>query len=175
MESKILPIQNSYWVIPGRFRAGEHPTIGSVDATKLKIRWLLVQGINFILDLTEHGEANVDYPIFIQNEASLLNIKATYKQYPIQDWSTPSYEKMVEILDMMEIALSGGKNIYLHCYGGLGRTGLTVGCFLGSHGYSGEQALLRILELRSSIPGESKNSPETERQRRMVLGWTKKP
>ncbi len=173
MESKILPIQNSYWVIPGRFRAGEHPAIGSVDGTRLKIRWLLVQGVNFILDLTEIGEADVNYPIFIQNEASTLNFTVTYKRYPIQDWTTPSHEKMVEILHTIEDALSAGKNIYLHCYGGLGRTGLTVGCYLGSHGFAGEQAILKILELRSKIPGELKNSPETDKQRRMVLGWTK--
>jgi protein-tyrosine phosphatase len=175
MESKILPIQNSYWVIPGRFRAGEHPTIGSVDGTRLKIRWLLVQGLNFILDLTETGEADVNYPIFIQNEASMNNFTVIYKHYPIQDWTTPSHEKMIEILTTIENALSGGKNIYLHCYGGLGRTGLTVGCYLASHGFSGEQALLQISEHRSKIPGEFKNSPETEQQRRMVLGWTKKP
>jgi len=173
MESKILPIQNSYWVIPGRFRAGEHPAIGSVDGTRLKIRWLLAQGINFILDLTESGEADANYPTYIFNVSTALNKPIIYKRFPIQDWSTPSHENMVKILDMVEETLSEGKNIYLHCYGGLGRTGLTVGCYLGSHGIQGYQALVKIAVLRNKIPGEQKKSPETEKQRRMVLEWIK--
>lgn len=175
MESKTLPIQNSYWIIPGRFRAGEHPAIGSVDATKLKIRWLLTLEINFILDLTEPGEADIDYPTYLHNESLAHQKQVTYQRLSIQDWSTPSQGKMTEILDAIEAALSTGKNIYLHCYGGLGRTGLTVGCYLANHGLTGIHALARIAELRDRIPGEQKISPETERQRRMVLEWTKKP
>ena len=171
MESKMLPIQNSYWVIPGRFKAGEHPAKGSVDGTRLKLRWLMGHGINFIVDLTETGEADVDYPIYISNEACSLNEQVTYIRFPILDWSTPTQERMVEILDTIEGALSEGKNIYLHCCGGLGRTGMTVGCYLGSHGIPGDKALEKIKQLRREIPGEYKKSPETEAQRKMVMEW----
>jgi protein-tyrosine phosphatase len=171
--TKMLPIQNSYWVIPGRFKAGEHPAVGSTDGTKLKLRWLMGQGINFIVDLTESGEADVDYLIFIQNEASSFNIQLTYKRFPIPDWHTPAQEKMVEILDTIDGALAEGKNIYLHCYGGLGRTGTTVGCYLARHGYAGNKALDRIMKLRSEITGTQKLSPETAAQRKMVMEWTK--
>jgi len=173
MECKILPIINSYWVIPGRFRAGEHPAIGSVDGTRLKICWLSAQGINFILDLTESGEADVNYPTYINDVSSALHKSITYKRFPIQDWSTPPHEEMVKILDLVEEELSEGKNIYIHCYGGLGRTGLIVGCYLGNHGFHGNQALVKIEELRNKIPGEQKKSPETEKQRRMVVKWIK--
>jgi protein-tyrosine phosphatase len=173
MERKILPIQNSYWVIPGRFRAGEHPAIGSVDGTRLKIRWLLSQGINIILDLTEMGEADINYPTYIHNESISFDKPVSYQRIPIQDWSTPSRKKMIEILETIEEHLRLGKNIYLHCYGGLGRTGLAVGCYLGNQGMPGDQALAKILELRNQIPGEPKKSPETEKQKRMVLEWTK--
>jgi protein tyrosine/serine phosphatase len=174
MESKLLPIQNSYWVIPGRFRAGEHPAIGSTDGTRLKIRWLIDLEINLILDLTEPGEADANYAIMIQNESVALQKSVVYKRFPIPDWSIPSHENMVDILETIETALSSGKNIYLHCYGGLGRTGLTVGCYLGNRGLTGIQALARISEMRLKIPGEQKISPETEKQRKMVLEWTRK-
>ena len=173
MERKILPIQNSYWVIPGRFRAGEHPAIGSVDGTILKIRWLLSQGINIIFDLTEPGEADINYATFIQNESISLDKPVFYQRISIQDWTTPSRKKMIEILDTIEEHLRQGRNIYLHCYGGLGRTGLTVGCYLVNQGMPGDHALARISELRNQIPGEHKKSPETEKQKRMVLEWTK--
>jgi hypothetical protein len=169
----MLPIQNSYWVIPGHFKAGEHPCIGSTSATKLKIHWLLGQGIDSIMDLTESGEADVDYPIIIQNEAFSLNRQITYTRFPIQDWHTPSQEKMTEILNSIDVALSEGSNIYLHCYGGLGRTGTTVGCYLVRHGAAGQEALDEIMKLRSEITGIRVLSPETTAQRKMVMEWTK--
>ena len=173
MGINMLPIQNSYWVIHGRFMAGEHPAIGSTDGIKLRLRWLIGQGINFIMDLTESGEADVDYPIFIQNEAATSGIQITYQRFPIQDWHSPSQEKMVEILETIDGALSEGKNTYLHCYGGLGRTGMTVGCYLVRRGYPGNEALAMIMKLRSEIPGTQKLSPETAAQRKMVMEWIK--
>jgi protein-tyrosine phosphatase len=130
-------------------------------------------GVNRIVDLTETGEADVDYPIHISNEASSLKMQVTYNRFPIPDWCTPSQEKMVEILDMLDIALSESKMIYLHCYGGKGRTGTVVGCYLVRHGTPGTQALNMIQTLRKDIPGNIEKSPETEAQRKMVMEWTK--
>ena len=168
-----LPIKNSYWVIPDRFRAGEHPTIGSVDGTRLKLRWLMGLGVNYFIDLTEMGEADVDYPVHITNEASDLKMNVAYKQIPIPDWSIPSREKMIEILNTIELALSEGKNIYLHCYGGKGRTGTVVGCYLVRHGTRAVKVLGKVQELRKDIPENEHISPETDKQRKMVMEWTK--
>ena len=173
LKLNVLPIENSYWVIPGRFRAGEHPARGSVDGTKLKLRWLLGLGINYIMDLTEPGEADVDYPILIDNEAASLNIKVIYKRSSIQDWSVPSQDMIGEILNMIDSAHAEGKNIYIHCFGGRGRTGTVVGCYLARHGRTGIEALKMIQELRKDIPDDDKQSPETNKQRKMVLEWTK--
>jgi protein-tyrosine phosphatase len=170
---KSLPIINSYWVIPDHFRAGEHPTIGSVDGTKLKLRWLMGIGVNHIIDLTETGEADVDYPLHIANEAAFLQKHVTYNQYPLPDWQVPSQGKMIEILDTIEAALSQGKNIYLHCYGGKGRTGTVVGCYLVRHGTPVIKVLGEIQELRKEIPDNDRRSPETEAQRKMVIEWNK--
>jgi protein-tyrosine phosphatase len=102
-----------------------------------------------------------------------LNIQITYQRFPIPDWHTPAREKMAEILETIDVALFEQKKIYLHCYGGLGRTGLTVGCYLVGHGYPGSEALYMITTLRSEIPGTQKLSPETAGQRKMVMEWTK--
>lgn len=34
-------------------------------------------------------------------------------------------------------ALAAGQTVYVHCYGGIGRTGTVVGCWLVRHGLSG--------------------------------------
>jgi protein-tyrosine phosphatase len=61
---------------------------------------------------------------------------------------------MVEILDMIDLVLSEGKNIYLHCYAGMVRTGMVVGCYLVRHGIRGEKPLDMIQEFRKDIIGD---------------------
>jgi protein-tyrosine phosphatase len=174
LEMNSMPIDDSYWVIPGRFRAGAYPGAIQEDEARRKLRWLLDQGTNYLLDLTVAGEAGLkSYVHVLHEEATRISMLATYKRLPIQDLSKPSKEKMVEILDTIDSALLEGKNIYLHCFGGKGRTGTVVGCYLVRHGTPGGKALERIQEFRREIPGKHEQSPETEGQRKMVIEWTK--
>ncbi len=173
MGKEAQPIQNSYWVIPGRFRAGEHPGIHSGRDVKKKLRWLMEDGIDFIIDLTGPLPSELDYSSLITDVATLNNRQVGYKQIPIQDFNTPHKQIMVNILDIIDKALIDGKNIYLHCYYGLGRTGTVVGCYLARHGSLGDEALQKIQELRAGIPNENSLSPETTDQIRMVKEWTK--
>ena len=50
------PIPNSYWVIPGRFAAGEYPGAIEPRNAATKLRSLLSAGIDHFIDLTEAGE-----------------------------------------------------------------------------------------------------------------------
>jgi len=174
MEVDTLPIYKSYWVIPGRFRAGEYPGSIQDDEARGKIRWLLDLGINLFLDLTVAGEYDLKPYIHLLNEESnKVHKSVVHKRIPIQDFSTPTQREMAEIIDTIELALSERKNIYLHCFGGRGRTGTVVGCHLARHGTLGEAALARIQELRKGMPNEESASPETDEQRRMVMEWLK--
>jgi protein-tyrosine phosphatase len=80
---------------------------------------------------------------------------------------------MIEILDEIDQNITEGKNIYLHCYGGKGRTGTVVGCYLVRHGTPVISVLGKIQELRKDIPGSNHKSPETDKQRKMVMEWNK--
>jgi protein-tyrosine phosphatase len=164
--------QKSYWVIPERFRAGEYP--GAVDegVARVKIRCLLDKGLTSFLDLTQPGEYDlVPYHDLLVEQANRCNITVDYHRIPIQDFTPPARETMVAILDALDSELTGGKNIYLHCFGGKGRTGTVVGCYLVRHGMAGKDALEMIQELRKEISLRAGNSPETNEQRRMVLEW----
>jgi protein-tyrosine phosphatase len=60
----------------------------------------------------------------------------------------------------------------VHCWGGKGRTGTVVGCWLVRHGKAtGDQALAMIQELRKNDPTRYEPSPENETQRQMVREW----
>ena len=171
-DDKYLPIAESYWVISGRFRAGEYP--GSVidgDARQ-KLRWLLNQDTNVFVDLTEEGESGLKpYNHLLAEERAGHAAAVVYKRLPLTDFNTPTHEILEEVLDTIDLALSLGRNVYLHCYGGKGRTGTVVGCYLVRHGLAGQEALERIQALRNDIPGRGRQSPETEGQKRMVLEW----
>ena len=71
---------------------------------------------------------------------------------PIHDVSTPTQAQMARILDAIDAALAVGHAVYLHCYGGIGRTGTVVGCYLVRHGMDGEEALAEIARLRQGTP-----------------------
>ena len=54
------PIPNSYWVLPGRFAAGEYPGARYRDAAAAKLQSLLRAGIDHFVDLTEqHGQRQI--------------------------------------------------------------------------------------------------------------------
>jgi len=80
---------------------------------------------------------------------------------------------MRQILDTLDEALQAGHVVYVHCWGGIGRTGTVVGCYLVRHGFTGEEALQRIACWVAGTPKAHRPSPETAEQRRMVLDWSK--
>jgi protein-tyrosine phosphatase len=80
---------------------------------------------------------------------------------------------MAKILDTIDDELKSGSKIYLHCLGGIGRTGTTVGCFLVEQGKSGEEALHQLSEWWQMVPKSRfhPNSPETREQMDFVRNW----
>jgi protein-tyrosine phosphatase len=90
---------------------------------------------------------------------------------PIRDVEVPTPAVMTEILDTLDAALAAGKKVYIHCWGGVGRTGTVVGCYLVRHGMPGEEAIRKIAELRKGTPDDWKTAPQTKAQRQMVLDW----
>ena len=86
--------------------------------------------------------------------------------------AVPSRGEMTGILNEIDGVITAERPVYVHCWGGKGRTGTVVGCYLARHAFaSGERVLEMIRELRASVPGGGYDSPETERQREMVRSW----
>ena len=79
---------------------------------------------------------------------------------------------MVTILDRIDQALADGRPVYVHCWGGKGRTGTVVGCYLVRHGIAEVKAALRLIqEMRCNDPRAHEPSPETKEQSQFVLHW----
>ncbi len=173
--SELLPLPvRSYWVVPGRLMAGEYPGSRNDSETRQKLSWLLRQPTQVFIDLTEENEPGLTpYVQLLHEQAALLSRRVVHIRLPRRDFSTPTQDQVVEVLDTLDLALSLGRNMYLHCYGGNGRTGTVVGCYLVRHGLAGNDPLAMIQELRRGMPGPGETSPELEGQKRMVLEWKK--
>ena len=167
------PSRNSYWVVPGRFAAGEYPGAwGSTDAAA-RLKSLLEAGIDHFVDLTQHDEL-LPYAEIAEQQAHQLGRSVGCERHSIVDASVPRHpEQMANILDSIDDALDAGKTVYVHCWGGVGRTGTVVGCWLVRHGHTGDAALQQIAEWWQGVEKVHwhPHSPETLQQREYVRNW----
>ena len=166
------PIPNSYWVRPGKFAAGEYPGDIFRSNAREKLSSLLAAGVSRFIDLTEEGELD-SYREIAQQEAGRLSRFLDWERHPIVDRSTPHRTRMVEILDAIDSAMERGETVYVHCWGGIGRTGTVVGCWLRRRGYTGEEALAQIATWWQGVAKRHRRpqSPETSEQRRYIMEW----
>ncbi len=173
-----LPTTYSYWVT-GRLLAGFYP--GARDpgdaapgAVARKLRAYLDAGVDFFIDLTSLGEMEPYEPALLE-VARQAGVVVTYRRLPVRDFTTPARDEMVSILDTIDQAIAASRTVYVHCWGGVGRTGTVVGCWLARHGLTGDAALARVQELfgpSAMCYPQHRRSPETTSQREFVRGWS---
>lgn len=172
MSKNNRPLDESYWVEPGRFLAGEYP--GHFDAVQAQRRLdaLLEAEFDTFIDLTKEGEV-YPYSFFLKEQASHYGMEVQYYRFPIGDFGLPTAGQMRVILDQIDESLGARRKVYLHCWGGIGRTGTTVGCYLVRHGLSGEGALRQIATWWRDVPKSRihPHSPETSEQATFVRTW----
>ncbi len=172
-----VPIPFSYWVLPGRFLAGEYPGHASAAVARARIGALLDAGVRSFVDLTEERDGLEPYEAVL---AELSGGAARHLGHGIRDVSVPRRKSdMVAILDAVDAELAEGRAVYVHCWGGVGRTGTVVGCWLARHyGDSGravpwpDGSVRDFAALWAACPKAAyRQSPETPEQRDFVARW----
>lgn len=166
------PIPESYWVLPDKLLAGENPVRFDVEVTGRRLSALLEAGFDTFIDLTQPDELPV-YLTLLNEKSRVNDLQVNYLRFPILDRGLPVRRDMIAILDALDEALSNGHKVYLHCWGGVGRTGTVVGCYLVRHGRTGRQALDQIAEWWLDMPKRQvyPRSPETDAQVQFILNW----
>jgi len=114
------------------------------------------------------------YVDHMETIAEKMGITVTFDQISIKDFSVPTGRQMIRILNQIDMCIKYDKPVYVHCWGGKGRTGTVVGCYLARHGMAaGNDAIEMIKELRKNTVDFSDPSPETKKQINMVINWKK--
>jgi hypothetical protein len=166
------PLSESYWVLPGRILAGEYPGQVSEELTRKRVDALIEAGFDIFIDLTQPDE-NLPYSGILEEEGKIYGMKAAYYRFPIGDFGLPTSQQMNSILDAIDEFLQAGRKIYLHCWGGIGRTGTTVGCYLVRQGKTAEEALEQLSTWWRGVPKSRYHlhSPETLEQMNFIRTW----
>ena len=155
------PLNQSYEVHGnGIIYAGEYPGDKNGEFAKHKIEQMYHFGIRHFIDLTEEGELH-PYNHLLPNDT-------TYTRFPVVDCGAPKNIESVQrlLLRIEELKKMDGY-VYVHCWGGVGRTGTIVACYLSQNWE--EPDLNHTLEvLRSNFSEMPKSAyrktPETKEQ-----------
>jgi len=165
-------IGRMYTVAPGRLYAGPIPSSPDPDEIVAVLKHPIDNWqIRSFLNLMEEGETNYQGQPFNSyiEAARELNPEVDMARMAIPDYTAPSAEFMKKILDFIDARIAAEKPVYVHCWGGLGRTGVVVGCWLKRHGEA--DPLSKLVQLRSVTINPHQESPQSPDQFALIKDW----
>ena len=169
------PTTSSYWVVPRLLLAGAYPGHPEPDEHRAKVQALLDAGIRVFVNLMEEDETNYAGEQFVPYDglARQLCPDVGCCRHAIRDLSAPTRAAMTTILDAIDESLATGTPTYVHCWGGVGRTGTVIGCWLLRHGLAEPANALKVLMQLRQQDRERRHrmSPESAAQQRFVKTW----
>ena len=173
-----LPFTCSWWIEPGKILGGRYPGTKNQAESLQMLDDLLVLGVRVIINLQQPDERGrggslfPDYRPLVTDLAAKRGIDAACHRYPIPDLGVPSGEAMAEIQATIQQAVDAGQMVYIHCWGGHGRTGTVAGCWLVSQGATPTATLQMIKDRRShDIHLANESAPQTPEQRKVIEAW----
>lgn len=171
-KSPARPDPCSYWVIPGKLLAGTFPGAFDIELARERLDGFVDAGISYFIDLTRRNE-RPPYQDLLATMSTPEGKPCQYRNLPIPDFGVPTPSGMREIIDAIDRALAMGHKVYLHCWGGIGRTGLTIGCYLVDKGVDPDEALQELHRMYSDTEQARRRprSPETSQQLKFVHDW----
>ena len=169
------PTSSSYWVVPGLLLAGSYPGHRDPEEHRRRVRTLLDAGIRSFVSLMEPDETNCAGDAYVPyaDLAHELCPDAVCVCHPIRDLSVPTKAGMMKILNEIDGQLEARRPVYVHCLGGVGRTGTVIACWLLRHRLADRSAVVDVLTRLRQQDRDRRHrmSPETAEQQKFVREW----
>ena len=156
------------WWVTDQILAGEYPASYRDDSRSAeKVGLLLDAGVRTIIDLTTPEDRLAPYDAALRSESELRGISVTHIGHPIPDMDVIERAGYDYILATLDDALARGV-VYIHCWGGKGRTSTVVGRYLRRSGLTYEETIDEIERLRAGTRKAWESCPEAQSQHRML-------
>jgi len=151
-----------YWIegpLPGKLAISSRPRGG--DWLEDEVRSWRHSKLDLIVSLLTADEIS---ELELSQEAELCRVHGLqFLVFPIADRDVPSSRaETLDFVQKLHGALTGGKNVLIHCRQGIGRSALIAACLLVLSGMDPETAFQRVSAARG-VP-----VPETPEQRKWV-------
>lgn len=160
-------VLHAWWVEPGKVLAGEYPAHRTREWTGTMINLLVDAGVRTFVDLTSPADPLVPYAPVVEEVAARTGFDLRYRRFPIPDFGVLDDDEYDAILDTIAEGTLRGV-VYVHCWGGIGRTGTVIGCLLADTGLGVNDVLARVAELRAGTRKAHRESPESDAQREVI-------
>ena len=168
-------IPEHYPIEEGKLYGGEYPGHRDPDVAKVRLRYLITIGISTFVDLTAPADRMTPYEKLLEELAEEAGASLRRISLPITDMGVPeSGETMRAILESIRESTRCAPAVYVHCWGGIGRTGTVVGCWLRECGHDAESALAHVQHLYASHMPKVRihpESPQTPAQKNYIRNW----
>jgi len=121
------PAEGTHWVIPGRLAAGK--SAGDLPSSSLKA--LVDAGVDTFVNLQksyrEYGCSDYRETLkILARKPSFPPHPISFLHFPIPDLDVVEDQDMLALIDQLTDLLKKGRSLYVHCYGGHGRTGTVL-------------------------------------------------
>jgi hypothetical protein len=133
------PTAESFWIEDGKLLAGMYAGAETDTETVSNLGALVAAGVTLIVDLSHESDGLPPYAAHVAAPMRRVGM-------PIRDFDVPTLEQLVETLAVIDSEIEDGGVVFVHCWGGCGRTGTVVSSWLVKHGMTAESALGRYAE-----------------------------
>jgi ADP-ribosyl-[dinitrogen reductase] hydrolase len=158
---------HAWWVQPGRLLAGEYPGHTDPSRARQKVDLLVDTGVRTFIDLTDSADGLDPYFPLVAEVAAARCLDVRHEQFPIPDLGVVDDHRYDEVAQTIEDGLARGA-VYVHCWGGIGRTGTVIGCVLADEGLGYDEIIEHLATLRAGSRKANRRAPEMDVQHELI-------
>jgi len=158
---------HAWWVQSGQLLAGEYPGHPSPSRARQKVDLLVDAGVRTFVDLTTPADRLDPYEPVVAEVAEARRLDVRHVSFPIPDLGVVGDDRYDEVCRAIEDGRRRGV-VYVHCWGGVGRTATVIGCVLAGEGLSYDDIVDRLATPRRGSRKAHRIAPEMPVQHDLI-------